>query len=128
MRPPCRTNLVIYKGADFRHAWVWPVLDVDGHIRLVDLTGCSGRMHIRARAQDPSPLLVLSTDNGRMALGAGQASVALHITHQDTEALNFSRGVYDVEITFANNEVIRFAEGRVRTAQEITRELPPTLP
>jgi hypothetical protein len=83
----------------------------------VDLTGCSARMQIRDKPGGRL-LLELSSGSGLTLEPAG----ALHreISAEQTAALDFQAAVYDLEVTFADGTVQRWAEGEVVLSPQVT--------
>lgn len=135
-----RTKLTIQKGATFRAAWNWvqypyAVEEVGGVLinketgrkanaadaTQVDLTGCSGRMQVRAKVDSVDVLMELTTVNGGMVLGDADDNVKLYSSDTDTTAIDWKSGVYDVEIVFTSGDVVRFSEGPVVVSPEVTR-------
>ena len=107
-------DLVIEQGATFKFRRTW----YDSNKNPVDLTGATGKMHIR-EDYGKDLILELSTENGRMFLNLEPGRIDLEIAATDTEALDFSRALYDVEIT-KDGDVTRLFEGVVRFRKQIT--------
>ena len=80
----------------------------------VDLTGCTGRLLI---AGSDGSTLELTTDNGGLVIeGLGQMLIV--ITAEQSGALTFERGTYDLDLTMSNGDVIRWLQGDVTTRPE----------
>lgn len=116
---PAKLPLKIYQGATFRKVVTWKVGDP---AVPVDLTGCSARMHVRAKLEATTPLLVLTTENGGIALGGTEGTVTLYVSDSDTSALDWVAAVYDLEIEFTNGDVRRLLYGAVTVSKEVTRD------
>lgn len=112
-----REDLVIEQGATFDKTWKW----VRTPKKLaVDLAGCTGRMHIRPSVASPDILLALTTENGYMIFGEG--TIQLLVPFTITTDLNFSKGVYDLEIVQTPaGRVRRLLEGEVTFTRNVTR-------
>lgn len=114
-------NLVIKQGATFIAKRRWSTQeDKDAPIIPVDFTNCIGRMHIRSNIKSPDILLEFSTDIGNMELDDGW--VILKLTATETAAIDWKKGVYDLEIEFPDSFVRRLYAGTVTISKEVTRE------
>lgn len=87
----------------------------------VDLTGCTARMDIRAKLTDTAKLLSLTTANGRIVLGGTAGTITLLLTAEETAALTWLAGVYDLEVEFGTGTVVRLLQGTVTVSREVTR-------
>jgi hypothetical protein len=86
-----------------------------------DLAGYSARMDVRAKADiDSAVLLTLSTINGRIALDNDAKTIALTISAADTAALDFKRGVYDLELESPDGVITALAYGTFAVLAEVT--------
>lgn len=110
-------DINIDQGATFKLCFQWEAGEPPV---AVDLTGCSALMHIRTRLRDATPALVASTTNGRIALN-NQGNIQLTFSAHDTNLLNMREGVYDLEITLTNGDVIRLVGGKVYVSPQVTR-------
>jgi hypothetical protein len=113
---PLRRDLTIVQGATFRRGWEWR----PGNVPM-DLAGCTARMQIRAEIDSEDVLLELTTENGRITLGAESGAIDLRIEAEDTAAIAWDSGVYDLEIELSDGTVERFAQGSVVVSPEVTR-------
>lgn len=109
-------DLTIEQGATF----TLELLCEDANGDAIDLTGYSAAMDIKRSAAETSALLQLTTDNGRIIITAATGSVLLYLTATETAALDWSRGVYDLELTSAGGDVTRLAEGAVVVSANVT--------
>jgi hypothetical protein len=111
-------NITIEQGATF----TLPItISDDGVLR--DLTGYTARMKIKETVDDIAVLLSLTTENGRITIAADQVTdkgeLSLLVTAADTAALDFTSGVYDLEI-ISGSTVTRVLEGKVKLSLEVT--------
>jgi adenine-specific DNA-methyltransferase len=96
-----------------------PDNDPRGAWASVDMTGMTARMQLRRTYNSPSPLISLTTENGRIAINVAQGSITLNITAADTTMLTGS-GVYDLELV--NSTVVnRILEGSYSVCAEVTK-------
>lgn len=110
-------NLIIEQGATYQKKLIWQ----DNDKTPIDNTGSTGRMQIRASKEDPTILLELTTENGRMTLGGANGEINLFIAAGDTEAITWTAGVYDLELEDGAGIVTRLVEGKVAVSLEVTR-------
>jgi len=92
-----------------------------------DLSGFTARMHIRRTIDTATPMITLTTENGRIAINPNIAGsptknneIALSITAADTATITTS-GVYDLEIISAGGTVSKVIRGDVTLIPEVTR-------
>ena len=92
-----------------------------------DLSGFTARMHIRRTIDTPTPMITLTTENGRIAINPNIAGaptrnneISLMITAADTAGITTS-GVYDLEIISAGGTVSKVIRGDVTLIPEVTR-------
>lgn len=119
--PPIRRNLTIYQGATFDDSAVWKAGETKASVQPVDLTGCTARMQIREKIDSPTPLLELTTENGRIVLGGVTGEIAFSLDPVLTAALTWRSGVYDLEIVYPDGAVRRLFSGAVTVSREVTR-------
>jgi hypothetical protein len=117
MSKPAKLKFTIYQGATFRKRLIWR----DSASVPIDLTGCTARMHVRVKQSDPAPVLTLTTENGRITLGGTAGTTDLYISDEDTTAITWASGVWDLEIEHPSGDVSRLAEGSIATSKEVTR-------
>lgn len=113
-----KVPLKIDQGATFRKSVTWktgtPAVPVN-------LTGCTARMHVRSEVKSPNVLLDLTTANGGITLGGAAGTVDLYLSDDQTTAITWTSGVYDLEVEFANGDVRRLLYGSVSVSPEVTR-------
>ena len=128
-------NLTIEKGSTFARlvSIEQPDLAADPTgqtFENFDLSGFTARMHIRRTIDSETPMITLTTENGRIAINPNIAGtptknneIALSITAADTTAIdpNSTSGVYDLEIISAGGTVSKVIRGDVTLIPEVTR-------
>lgn len=89
---------------------------------LIDLTGYTAQMQIR-EAKDDVSFLVEVTETSGITLGGAAGTVLIRIAANITNALNFSKGVYDVELSEAGDstKTRRVLEGKVKFSKQVTK-------
>ena len=92
-----------------------------------DLSGFTARMRIRRTIDTLTPMITLTTENGRIAINPSIAGyptrnneISLSITAADTATITTS-GVYDLEIISAGGTVSKVIRGDVTLIPEVTR-------
>jgi hypothetical protein len=109
----------IEQGATFNTQLTW--FTDDTQETAVNLTGFTAKMQVRARLDDVTVLLELSTANGKITLGGVAGTILLHIDAADTALLTFEKGVYDLELTNGSGVVTRLLQGVINMQLEVTR-------
>lgn len=87
----------------------------------VSLSGFTARMQIRESVESTTTLLSLTTENSRIALDNTAKTITLTISATDTAALDFSTGVYDLELVSGGGVVTELLNGNVLLDTEVTR-------
>lgn len=112
-------KLALNQGEDFDKTFPWKA---GNPLAPVDLTGCTARMHIRAKLESATPAIVLTTENGRILLGGTAGTVRIKLTATETSSLTITQGVYDLEIVYPDGRVRRLMSGTVTVSPEVTRD------
>lgn len=110
-----RYDITIEAGATFTLSLTY----VDDTGAPVDLTGYTARMQLRAAIGDTTPVIELSTSNGRISIDTASGQITLNISATDTGSLTGS-GVYDPELVNGVT-VERLIEGLYTVNAEVTR-------
>lgn len=92
----------------------------DGNGDPLNLTGYTARMQVRPEIDSDEVLVELTTQNGRIALGGAEGTIALSLDAATTAEID-KDGVYDLEIISAGGEVHRVLKGRFVLDPEVTR-------
>lgn len=92
-----------------------------------NLAGHTARMHIRRTVDSATPMISLTTENGRISINPFVADsptrnneIFLTISAADTATLTMS-GVYDLEIVSSGDVVSKVVRGDVTLIPEVTR-------
>ena len=86
----------------------------------IDLSGYTARMQLRRNVEDSSPIIELTTANGRITLGGTAGTVTLTIAASDTASLSPVEGVYDLELV-SGDTVEKLIAGTFTIQREVTR-------
>jgi hypothetical protein len=122
-----RYSFTIEQGATTNLQINW----TDSSGSAIDLTGYHSRMQIRPGVESDVVFLSLSSSlesdgtginlsgsNGETPLSSG--SLAIYISADSTEDLNFNEAYYDLEMV-NGGEVTRLLEGKVKLSKNVTR-------
>lgn len=89
--------------------------------QLINLTGYTARMQIRATQAAPAFLLELTTENNRITIDGPNALITLKLNATETADIDWSKGVYDLELITPAGDVERILQGNVVISKEVTR-------
>lgn len=84
-----------------------------------DLAGYTARMTIKDEIGGTS-LLSLTTANSRIALDNTAKTITLTLDAADTEAIDWTTGVYDLELVGSDGSVTALLYGTVSVSEEVT--------
>lgn len=109
-----KQNLIIEQGSTFEMDIVCK--DVNGQV--VSLAGYSAKAQVRAGYADfyADAVAVFTC-----TIFANTGTIRIELTDSQTQALDFNKGLWDLEIIFPNNKVYRLLEGQVKISREVTR-------
>lgn len=110
-------DLYIEQGATLSLPIVWK--DSDGNV--VDLTGYTARMQVRQTVPATTILLSATTENGKLVIEGVDGKVTILLSAEDTTAITWLTGVYDLELISGDGVVTRLLEGSVSVSREVTR-------
>lgn len=85
-----------------------------------DLTGYTARMQARADITETDTLLDLSTGSG-ISIDGPAGQITLELADEQTAALDWTEGVYDLEIVAPSGDVTRLLKGPILVDPEVTR-------
>ena len=112
-----KEKLKIPQGETYRHTFHYRD-SVTGAI--IDLTGYTARMQIRASVESATKLYD-STTLGDITVSGSFGDVLLEIPAAVTTAWTFRNAVYDLEIIDGSGKVTRLVQGTVIVSPEVTR-------
>ncbi len=114
--PAAKKAFVIEQRATWARRLKW----TDSKGKAINLTGCIVRMHIRKTAESLDLIFDLSTVNGRITVNALAGVIDLQIDADDTDAMTFGSGVYDVKVEFPGGQEVRLLEGSIKVSPGVT--------
>lgn len=85
----------------------------------VDLTGYTARMKIKDKVGG-TVLLTLTTENGKIELVAVDSIIRLKLSANETAALTWKKGVYDLELESPTGVVTELLSGEITVVDEVT--------
>lgn len=112
-------NFVINQGETFVRT-----LTVTRSVGLFDSDSYTAAMQFRRSIGDTTAFLTLTSEAGltlTVADGGASITFAMLISAEDTAALNPGHAVYDLELTAADETVVRLLAGKVVISREVTR-------
>lgn len=81
--------------------------------RLAGLTYWGSRMHVRRTVSASSPIIELTTDNGRLEHDVDNAKITISLTAGETSGLDLGDHVYDLELySTTRAAVLRLVQGK----------------
>ena len=86
---------------------------------VVDLAGYTARMHIRDRVGG-NILYTMTTEIGNITINNTTKFITLTITSLETEAFDWKKGVYDLEMVSPAGIVTTILDGEVYVTKEVT--------
>jgi hypothetical protein len=122
--PAGQYNFVCEQGQTFRRVLKLTQradpADLDSPKVPINLTGFQVAMQVRKDFVDPSVLIELTTDNGRISVSGVEGLILLELSAAETQTLTRS-GVYDLEIIAPNEDETRIIQGEFRLNLGVTR-------
>ena len=115
---PSKYDFKIFQGGTFNELITW---STGAPSQPIDLTGCTAKMQVRSSITAPTILLELSSVNGAIVLGGSSGTIQLFLNPEQTASINWTSGVYDLEINFNANDTRKLLFGTVTVVQEVTR-------
>lgn len=102
-------DIICTKGASFSTSII--VKNPDNE--LASLTYWGSRMQVRRTVSASSPLIELTTENGRLQHDIETAKITMSLTAEETNGLELGDHVYDLELysTGSKNAVLRLVKG-----------------
>ena len=110
-------NFVCDQGSTFERTV--DIKNPDGEI--FSLTGYTARMQVRREVDSATPLIELTTANGRLTINGALGRISIALTPNETAALTRG-GYYDLEIVqTSTGKVHKVLRGEFRLEKEVTR-------
>jgi hypothetical protein len=118
-------NIICQQGASFGRTIALeqprtPTEQNPAEYEIYPLTNHTARMQVRRTVETATPMITLTTENGRISINGAAGLIALSISAADTAALT-SSGVYDLEIVSSGGLVSRVIQGTFTLSLEVTR-------
>jgi len=118
-------NMLCQQGASFARVIALeqprtPTEEDPAEYEIYPLENHTARMQVRRTIESTTPMISLTTENGRIAINSAEGLITLSISAADTAALT-SSGVYDLEIISPGGLVSRVIQGTFTLSLEVTR-------
>lgn len=118
-------NIICPQGASFARVIALeqprtPTEQNPAEYEIYPLAQHTARMQVRKYVDSATPLITLTTENGRITINSASGLITISISAADTAALT-SSGVYDLEIISSNGLVSRVIQGTFTLDLEVTR-------
>jgi len=110
-------DLEVIQGSTFNMRF--QLLDAKGQV--VPLAGGEARMQARKKIDDPDPPLFDLTKANSGTTVTVDDKILVFISDEETAALDFVTGVYDLEFEDIFGNVRRVVSGKIRLNKEVTR-------
>lgn len=113
-------DFTVRQGVTFDHTATWEIgPDVD-NLTLVNLTGYTAAMQIRATYASTTTVAALTHSSG-LTLGGAAGTIQIQLSAAATAALAARTYVYDLEVTSASGTVTGIIAGTFTVTPEVTR-------
>lgn len=108
-------DIIVEQGATFDLLLTW--MDKSGD--LIDLTDYTARLQVRDFPGAGQVLLEMTTENGMIQLGGSAGTIRLFMDMDETAALSFDSGKYQLELYPPTTGTERLLKGRYIIDKEI---------
>jgi hypothetical protein len=85
-----------------------------------NLTGYTAKMSIRKAITDATTVLDLTSPAGGITINGAAGQLTITITDEQTSAMTWTTGVYDIKITSSGGVAERILEGAVSVFPQVT--------
>ena len=132
---PAIVDVIIPQGSDVKE--FFQLYEDAEQTIAFNLSGFTARSHIRSTYNSSTPLLILTSDNNKIMLGAkiendvivsddpANGGIAIIYNSADTTAIRFQdealEAVRDIELVDISNKVRRIIQGTITILREVTR-------
>jgi hypothetical protein len=92
-----------------------------GHVQYntpVDLVGFAARLQVKDKVGG-TLLFTMTTENGRIEIDTAARTITLKITAEDTAALLWKKGVFELEMVSATGDVAGILSGTIVVTREV---------
>lgn len=112
-------NIVADQGSTLSRVIVWK----DPAKKVILLGGYTARMKVRTPDTSSTVVLELTTENGRIELGATNGEIKLYVSDEDMAAVPEGRYIYDLEMVAPSSSVYiyKILRGNFAVRTEVTR-------
>ena len=110
-------NFTIEQGITLSKIFLWK----DSAGAVINLTGYTGRMQVRPSVSSETIYLDMTTANGQIIITANTGSIQLLLSATTTNAIEWSKAKYDLEIVSGAGVVTRLVYGNIDVSKGITR-------
>ena len=120
-------NISIDQGADWKDTLILyqpaPANTPVENMEVMNLTGYTARMQIRASHTNENVIAELTSVNGGLTITPLLGKIDRHLTATKTQTITPTNtpAVYDLELVASNGEVTRLVQGSVFISPEVTR-------
>lgn len=120
--PPVVVDITVYAGASWVQSFIWQHGAVGEEIPVQLITlGATARAEIRSSCDSDEILAEVSSEAGTITL-SDEGAITIHSLGEDTlNGTPYTKGVWDLEITWPDGDVCRLIMGRVTISLEVTR-------
>ncbi len=107
--PITELNICILKGQTFNQTLFWEQGEPSAP---VSLAGYTAVMYVKTHPESPENIIILTTENGRIALNETTGSIRMSLSANETAALRGDGGVHRVYLT-SSGVTTRIFQGNV---------------
>lgn len=112
-------NIVADQGSTLSRTILWR----DPAKKPILLNGYKARMKVRTTASSPEVILELTTENGRISLGATNGNIVLTVPDEVMASIPSDKYVYDLELLAPSSDIYiyKLLYGNFVVRPEVTR-------
>jgi len=109
-------HITAEQGATLSRVLTWR----DANDALINLTGYTARMQVRADYASTTAVLSLTTENSKITLGGALGTITILVSASDMQGVSGGSFVYDLEMVNGAT-VTRLVQGNFTVNAEVTR-------
>jgi hypothetical protein len=110
-------DFTIEQGATLNKIFLWK----DNLGAVINLTGYTARMQARPSLTSTTIYLDMTNANGQIVITAGTGSIQLLLSAATTNAIEWTKAKYDLEVVSGGGAVTRLIYGSIDVSRGITR-------